>query len=62
MKAQIDQELCIGDGICSDTCPQVFEMRDDSLAYVIVDEVPPGEEASAKEACEACPVDAITLS
>jgi len=62
MKAEIDHELCIGDGICSDTCPEVFEMRDDALAYVIADPVPDGVEATAKEACEACPVDAITLS
>ena len=62
MKAEIDQDLCIGDGICADTCPEVFEMRDDSLAYVIADDVPADAEASASEACEACPTDAIKLS
>jgi len=62
MKAEVDQDLCIGDGICSDTCPEVFEMRDDQLAYVIADPVPAGAEAAAQEACEACPTDAIKLS
>jgi ferredoxin len=62
MKAEIDHDLCIGDGICADTCPEVFEMRDDSLAYVIVDAVPADAEASATEATEACPTDAIKLS
>ena len=61
MKAKVDHDLCIGDGICSDTCPEVFEMRDDNLAYVIVDEVPSSSEDSAKEACEACPTDAIAI-
>ena len=61
MKAKIDQDLCIGDGICSDTCPEVFEMRDDNLAYVIAEEVPAGSEDSATEAREACPTDAITI-
>ncbi|MDO8682098.1 MAG: ferredoxin [Armatimonadota bacterium] len=62
MKAEIDQDLCIGDGICADTCPEVFEMRDDNLAYVVVDDVPADAEASAQEAFEACPTDAIKVS
>ena len=62
MKAEIDHDLCIGDGICADICPQVFEMRDDSLAYVIADPVPADAEATATESCEACPTDAITLA
>lgn len=61
MKAEIDQNLCIGDGICADTCPEVFEMRDDGLAYVIAPEVPADSESAAKESCEACPTDAIKI-
>jgi ferredoxin len=30
----IDQDLCTGDGICSDICPDVFEPRDDGLWVV----------------------------
>jgi ferredoxin len=62
MKAIVKHEQCIGDGICADTCPEVFEMRDDGLAYVIADDVPGGAEGSAKEAAEACPTEAIELS
>lgn len=62
MKAKVNQDECIGDGICADTCPEVFEMRDDGLAYVIVDTVPGGAEASAREAAEACPTEAIEIS
>ena len=61
MKAIVDQDLCIGDGICADTCPEVFEMRDDNLAYVVVDDVPAGSEATAKEAKDACPTEAIKV-
>jgi ferredoxin len=62
MKAFIDSSKCIGDGICADTCPEVFEMRDDGLAYVIAEAVPAGTEDSAKEASDACPTEAIELS
>lgn len=34
MKVWIDQDLCTGDGICTEICPAVFEMHDDGLAYV----------------------------
>ena len=34
MKVWIDQDLCTGDGICAEICPDIFEMADDWLAYV----------------------------
>jgi len=34
MEVWIDQDLCTGDGICAEICPDIFEMHDDGLAYV----------------------------
>ena len=34
MKVWSDQDLCTGDGICAEICPDIFEMHDDGLAYV----------------------------
>jgi len=34
MKVWIDQDLCTGDGICTEICPPLFDMHDDGLAYV----------------------------
>jgi len=34
MKVWIDQDLCTGDALCSETCPDIFEMHEDGLAYV----------------------------
>jgi len=34
VKVWIDQDLCTGDGICAEICPDIFEMHDDGLAYV----------------------------
>ena len=34
MKVWIDQDLCTGDGICAEICPDIFEMHDDGVAYV----------------------------
>lgn len=30
----IDQDLCTGDGICEDYCPEVFKILEDGIAYV----------------------------
>lgn len=61
MRARVIEEECIGDGTCADECPEVFEMRDDGLAHVIADPVPPEAEEKCRSACENCPVDAIEL-
>jgi ferredoxin len=60
MKAIVDEETCIGCGLCAETCPEVFEMGDDK-ARVKVDEVPEDVADTCKEAVEDCPVEAITL-
>lgn len=61
MIAKIDRDGCISCGLCCETCPQVFEMADDGIASVKVDEVPSDAVESAKEAQEGCPVSVITV-
>jgi ferredoxin len=61
MKPEVDESLCIGDGICSDICPEVFEMRDDNLAHVINQSPDASLEDRVREASDACPVTAITV-
>lgn len=60
MKVRVDPELCAGCGVCSDTCPDVFELKDD-LAVVKVVEVPKALEAAVREAAESCPPEAIVI-
>lgn len=30
----IDQDLCTGDGLCTDHCPEIFVILEDGIAYV----------------------------
>lgn len=62
MKPTVDQDLCIGDGICEDLCADVFELRDDGLAYVVNEDPPENLWPSVKEAVDECPTDAIILA
>jgi ferredoxin len=61
MKAIVDKDTCTGCGLCEETCPEVFRLGEDDIAAVIVDEVPPEAQDSAREAAEGCPVEAITI-
>ena len=60
MKATVDEETCIGCGLCAETCPEVFEM-DDDMARVKVNEVPEDLAETCREAAENCPVEAIQI-
>ena len=60
MKAIVDEETCIGCGLCAETCPEVFEMDDDK-ARVKMDEIPGNLIDSCREATENCPVEAIQI-
>ncbi len=35
MRVWIDQDLCTGDGLCVDHCPEVFAQLEDGIAYVV---------------------------
>jgi len=61
MKAIIDADLCTGCELCVDTCPDVFEMKDD-VAVVIVDVVPEDLEDDAQDAADSCPSEAIEIA
>ena len=38
MRVWIDQDLCTGDGLCVDHCPDVFRQLEDGIAYVVQSE------------------------
>ena len=52
-------ENCIGCGLCTNICPEVFAMSDAGTAVASGNEVPAEQMGSAEEAAHSCPVDAI---
>ena len=61
MRVVVDFNLCESNALCMDAAPEVFEVRDDDLLYVL-DETP-GESLRAKveQAARVCPKQAITV-
>lgn len=62
MRAIVDRDLCIGCGLCADTCPEVFAIMDDGYAHPIVETVEPEQYDCVQEALEICPVEAISTA
>ena len=57
---RIDRHLCVGFGDCIDEAPEVFELDADQIA-VFRDGGDPHEREVLERACDACPVDALSL-
>jgi len=61
MKAIVDQDLCIGCGLCPGICPEVFRMDDDDKAFAYTTPIPEGLLDACKDAADQCPVEAISI-
>ena len=40
----IDQDLCTGDGLCTDHCPELFTILEDGISYVVDRDGRPGND------------------
>ena len=60
MKTKVDPDLCTACELCTDSVPDVYEMKDD-VAVVIVDTVPADLEDDVRDAAESCPAEAIII-
>lgn len=61
MKASVDQDECIGCGLCPSISPEVFSMNDDDKAEAITGDIPVDNLESSEEARDSCPVSAIDI-
>ncbi len=57
MEAKVNKDICIGCGLCTSICPQVFVLDDDGKAKAL----PNKNDSQAKDAAASCPVAAIEI-
>jgi ferredoxin len=58
-RVSIDRSLCNGFGLCEALAPDVFELDDDGLAVL---RTGLSENAAVREACDSCPMGAISFA
>ncbi len=55
MRVWVDQDLCTGDGLCTDHCPEVFILLEDGLCYVRDSAGSPGNDPGGSESFVSVP-------
>ncbi|MHB0867375.1 MAG: ferredoxin [Thermoleophilia bacterium] len=62
MKVRIEpREECLGDGICADECPEVFEMDEEGLATVTNAAPDESLRDAVQSAADECPAEIIII-
>jgi len=61
MKVVVDFDLCQSHGLCTQTAPEVFEIRDDGFLYILQESPPDGLIKKVELAARECPTGAISL-
>ncbi|MGI6052428.1 MAG: ferredoxin [Bilifractor sp.] len=56
MKANVDQDICVGCGMCTGIAPDSFQMNDEGKAEFIAE----SDDKLVQEAIDSCPVSAIS--
>ncbi len=61
MKVVVDFDLCESNAVCMGIAPEVFEVRDDDMLYVLDEHPDPALHDRVREAVSRCPKQAISL-
>jgi ferredoxin len=63
LEIEVDRDLCQGHAQCQDAAPEVFEVRDDGLAHLLITSTDDARLiAAVEDAAKRCPVEAIRLT
>lgn len=61
MRVEVDYNLCESNGVCVALEPNVFEIRDDDVMYIINEHPSEAQRAKVEQAVRDCPKQALTL-
>lgn len=62
IRLSIDGAKCEGHARCVARAPELFDVDDEGISFVLAEEVPPEHAEAARAAVVACPERAISLS
>jgi ferredoxin len=61
MRVVVDFDLCESNALCMGLAPEVFEVRDDDLLYVLDENPPEALRQQVEAAVRTCPKNAISI-
>ncbi|MFD4602989.1 ferredoxin [Streptomyces sp. NPDC058464] len=62
MKLRVNNELCLGSGLCAGIAAEALEM-DEQGELIVLDETPPAElHEAVQQAVASCPVNALSFT
>jgi ferredoxin len=61
MRVVVDYDRCESNALCMAAAPEVFEVRDDDLLYVLDETPPEALRAKVAHAARTCPKQAISI-
>jgi ferredoxin len=62
VRVVVDMSLCESNALCVAAAPEVFEVRDDDLLYVLDEHPAESLRAKVEQAARVCPKQAITIA
>jgi ferredoxin len=62
MRVVIDELLCEGHALCMGIAPDIFQVGDDDMARVIMDDIPEDRRDDVANAVRSCPKQAISVA
>ena len=61
MKIHVDTEKCAGHAVCQALAPDIFEVGDDQLTHVLMEDIPERMRETVQGAVDDCPTRALSL-
>jgi ferredoxin len=61
MKVTVDPDLCEANALCVAEAPEVFDLTDDEVVDILLQQPPPEMESAVTDAVLACPKQALRI-
>jgi len=62
VRVEVDRDACEANAVCQGLVPEVFEVDDEDVLHIKVDDVPPRLADSVRYAVRSCPKAALSLN
>jgi ferredoxin len=61
MRIQVDTDRCTGHGVCESIADDIFEVGEDGLVHLLVEDVEETRRADVESAVAECPTQALSI-